>query len=181
MSFGGAAWPKPARGKFLTSFGIGWNRLSPSAGGARGVSTSLSQAGITSRWTPGRSSRAYSSSQKYVPVFLREALRQKRGFGGAYGRLRDRRALHGPHRAVLKRYAILRTALVFVLRTGCQRKALPKERFGSASSVHKSFRQWLREGFFLSLWRAGLCEYDEMEGTAWKWEGVRFLCVWGRL
>jgi putative transposase len=28
-------------------------------------------------------------------------------------------------------------AIVFVLRTGCQWKSLPKERFGSASSIHK--------------------------------------------
>lgn len=47
--------------------------------------------------------------------------------------------------------------VVFVLRTGCQWKALPKERFGSASSVHKYFRQWLTAGIFLNLWRAGLC------------------------
>lgn len=30
-------------------------------------------------------------------------------------------------------------AIVFVLRTGCQWKSLPKERFGSASSVHRYF------------------------------------------
>ena len=30
-------------------------------------------------------------------------------------------------------------AVVYVLRTGCQWKALPKERFGSASAVHKRF------------------------------------------
>ncbi len=63
-------------------------------------------------------------------------------------------------------------AIVFVLRTGCQWKALPRERFGSASSVHKYFRQWLKSGFFLSLWRAGLAEYDEMEGIAWKWQSI---------
>ena len=34
--------------------------------------------------------------------------------------------------------------IVFVLHTGCQWKALPKERFGSASSVHKYFREWLK-------------------------------------
>jgi transposase len=62
--------------------------------------------------------------------------------------------------------------IVFVLRTGCQWKALPKERFGSASSVHKYFRLWLKAGLFLNLWRAGLCEYDEMEGIAWKWQSV---------
>lgn len=62
--------------------------------------------------------------------------------------------------------------IVFVLRTGCQWKSLPKERFGSASSIHKYFRQWLKAGFFLSLWRAGLTEYDEMEGIAWKWQSI---------
>jgi len=62
--------------------------------------------------------------------------------------------------------------IVFVLRTGCQGKTLSKEWLGSASSVHKYFRQWLKAGFFLELWRAGLCEYDEMEGIAWKWQSV---------
>jgi len=33
-------------------------------------------------------------------------------------------------------------AIVFVLRTGIQWKALPKEKFGSSSSIHKYFRQW---------------------------------------
>ena len=28
-------------------------------------------------------------------------------------------------------------AIAYVLRTGCQWKALPKERFGSASAIHK--------------------------------------------
>ena len=56
--------------------------------------------------------------------------------------------------------------IVYVLRTGCQWKALPKERFGSASSIHSYFLQWLRNGFFLQLWRAGLAEYDELEGIA---------------
>ncbi len=62
--------------------------------------------------------------------------------------------------------------IVFVLRTGCQWKALPKERFGSSSSIHTYFRMWLKEGFFLALWRAGLAEYDEMEGIAWAWQSV---------
>jgi len=62
--------------------------------------------------------------------------------------------------------------IVFVLRTVCQWKALPKKRFGSASSVHKYFRQWLKAGFFLEPWRAGICEYDEMESIAWKWQSL---------
>ena len=63
-------------------------------------------------------------------------------------------------------------AIVFVLRSGCQWKSLPKERSGSASSVHRYFQTWLNEGSFLALWRAGLAEYDAWraspgDGKAW--------------
>ncbi len=62
--------------------------------------------------------------------------------------------------------------IVYVLRTGIQWKALPKERFGSPSSVHAYFRQWEKTGVFLALWQAGLAEYDEMEGIAWQWQSI---------
>ena len=62
--------------------------------------------------------------------------------------------------------------ILFVLRTGCQWKALPKERFGSPSSVHKYFREWLLASFFLDLWKAGLAEYDELEGIEWNWLSI---------
>ena len=62
-------------------------------------------------------------------------------------------------------------AIVYVLRTGCQWKAMPKE-FGSASSVHKYFLEWKRQGVFIRIWRAGLAEYDEMEGIAWAWQSI---------
>lgn len=39
-------------------------------------------------------------------------------------------------------------AIVFVLRTGCQWKALPAERFGGASAIHKRFLEWESAGFF---------------------------------
>ena len=63
-------------------------------------------------------------------------------------------------------------AVVYVLRTGCQWKALPRERFGSASAVHKRFLEWEKAGFFVALWQAGLAEYDEMEGIAWRWQSI---------
>ena len=63
-------------------------------------------------------------------------------------------------------------AIVFVLRTGCQWKALPKSEFGSSSSVHQYFLDWKRAGVFVKLWRKGLAEYDEMEGVAWKWQSI---------
>jgi transposase len=63
-------------------------------------------------------------------------------------------------------------AILYVLRTGCQWKALPKERFGSPSAIHTHFMRWMRAGFFVALWRAGLAEYDEMEGIAWSWQSI---------
>ena len=63
-------------------------------------------------------------------------------------------------------------AIVYVLRTGCQWKALPSERFGSASSVHARFLEWEKAGVFEKLWAMGLAEYDEMEGIAWRWQSI---------
>ena len=63
-------------------------------------------------------------------------------------------------------------AIVYVLRTGCQWKALPAERFGSASAIHARFLEWERAGFFEALWKAGLAEYDELEGIAWRWQSI---------
>jgi transposase len=63
-------------------------------------------------------------------------------------------------------------AIVYVLRTGCQWKALPAERFGSASAIHKRFLEWQKAGVFEAMWRAGLAEYDDLEGIAWRWQSI---------
>ena len=63
-------------------------------------------------------------------------------------------------------------AIVYVLRTGCQWKALPAERFGSASAIHKRFLEWQHAGVFEALWKAGLAEYDDVEGIAWRWQSI---------
>jgi transposase len=63
-------------------------------------------------------------------------------------------------------------AIIYVLRTGIQWKALPKEIYGRASAIHTYFQKWHRVGFFTNLWRVGLAEYDEMEGVAWQWLSV---------
>ncbi len=63
-------------------------------------------------------------------------------------------------------------AIVYVLRTGCQWKALPSERFGSPSAIHKHFLEWQKAGVFEGLWKAGLAEYDDLEGIAWRWQSI---------
>ena len=61
--------------------------------------------------------------------------------------------------------------IVYVLRTGCQWKALPKH-FGSASAIHTRFLQWEKAGFFENLWKTGLAEYDDLHGVAWRWQSI---------
>jgi transposase len=63
-------------------------------------------------------------------------------------------------------------AIIFVLRTGIQWKALPKSVYGSPSAIHTYFLKWQVAGFFTNLWRAGLAEYDEMAGIAWEWLSI---------
>ena len=63
-------------------------------------------------------------------------------------------------------------AIMFVLRTGCQWRALPRGGFGSASAVHKRFLEWEKACVFTALWEAGLAEYDQIEGIAWRWQSI---------
>ena len=45
-------------------------------------------------------------------------------------------------------------AIVYVLRTGIQWNALPRE-LGASSTVHDRFQEWERAGFFEELWGWG--------------------------
>lgn len=63
------------------------------------------------------------------------------------------------------------SGILYVLRTGCQWNALPKE-FGSGKTAHRYFQRWLRAGVFWRMWQAGLTEYDELKGVAWKWQAA---------
>jgi transposase len=86
----------------------------------------------------------------------------------------------GGGRKPLPRRRILE-AIVFVARTGIQWKALPKAQFGAASSIHAYFQRWVEAGVFQAIWKAGLAEYDEMEGIAWVWQSADVGMVKGPL
>ena len=62
-------------------------------------------------------------------------------------------------------------AIAYVLRTGIQWNALPRE-LGASSTVHARFQEWVRSGFFRRLHEAGLTEYDQLEGIEWEWQSV---------
>ena len=61
--------------------------------------------------------------------------------------------------------------IFYVLRTGCQWKALPRE-FGSGSTVHRYFQEWTEQGVFFRAWRAMLKRYDQRRGVGWNWQSV---------
>ena len=62
-------------------------------------------------------------------------------------------------------------AIVYVLRTGLQWNALPRE-LGASSTVHDRFQEWERAGFFKAVWQAGLSEYDDLQGIQWEWQAM---------
>jgi putative transposase len=62
-------------------------------------------------------------------------------------------------------------AIFYVLRTGCQWKALPRS-LGAASTVHDRCQKWQRAGVFAKLWQAGLLQYEAAVGLHWQWQAM---------
>jgi len=60
-------------------------------------------------------------------------------------------------------------AILFVLRTGCQWKALDATRFCPGSTAHDRFQEWVKAGVFQRMWEAGLLAYDDWKGIDWSW------------
>lgn len=75
-------------------------------------------------------------------------------FGGGRPRAGDRACMDG---------------IFFVLRTGCQWKALSATGICPSSTAHDRFQEWVEAGVFLRLWREGLLAYDELKGLDWAW------------
>ena len=74
-----------------------------------------------------------------------------------------------PHRTIFN-------GILYVLRTGCQWKMLPRE-YGSGSAAHEHFQKWTRAGIFSKLWRLCLLEYDGCKGIDWKWQSLDSVTV----
>jgi putative transposase len=60
-------------------------------------------------------------------------------------------------------------AILFVLRTGCQWKALNATRFCPGSTAHDRFQEWVEAGVFQQMWEAGLMAYHDWKGIDWSW------------
>ena len=74
----------------------------------------------------------------------------------------------GCHRRRIADRVVL-SGIFFVLRTGCQWKALDVTGICKGSTAHSRFQEWEQAGFFVRLWEAALHDYDEMQGLNWEW------------
>jgi transposase len=63
------------------------------------------------------------------------------------------------------------TGIFYILKTGCQWKALPRS-LGASSTVYDYFRRWEEAGVFKILGQEGLTEYDSIKGIDWEWQSV---------
>jgi putative transposase len=62
--------------------------------------------------------------------------------------------------------------IIYVLRTGCQWKAIPRDQFAPKSTVWGRFKQWTEAGVFQQAWASVLYYYDLEIGIAWKWQAM---------
>jgi putative transposase len=60
-------------------------------------------------------------------------------------------------------------AIVYVMRTGIQWKALPRS-LGASSTVHDRFQEWVEQGVMMRFWQAGLAEYAKQVEIDWEWQ-----------
>jgi putative transposase len=66
--------------------------------------------------------------------------------------------------------------ILYVLRTGCQWKMLPKE-YGSGSTCHRQFQQWIELDIFKKIWIRLLKEYDDKKSIKWMWQSLDSISI----
>ena len=61
--------------------------------------------------------------------------------------------------------------VIYRLRSSCRWNHLP-EKFGSDSSVHRTFQRWLENGVFERVWALLVERCDELGGVQWEWQAA---------
>lgn len=107
----------------------------------------MNESGTTSTFLV--SDELWSRMEPLLPVHV-----NTHRFGGGKPRRPDRDCLNG---------------IFFVLRTGCQWKALDATDICPGSTAHDRFQEWVQAGVFQRLWKAGLLAYDKVKGLNWSW------------
>ena len=73
-------------------------------------------------------------------------------------------------------YRKVMDGIMYVLRTGCQWKMLPKE-YGSGSTCHRRFQEWVQLDIFKKMWIRLLKEYDHKKGIKWVWQSLDSISI----
>lgn len=76
----------------------------------------------------------------------------------------------------INHYRKVMDGILYVLRIGCRWKMLPKE-FGSGSTCHRQFQQWIQLGIFKKIWIRLLKEYDHKKGITWIWQSIDSISI----
>jgi transposase len=73
-------------------------------------------------------------------------------------------------------YRKVMDGILYVLRTGCQWKMLPKEH-GSGSTCHRRFQEWRGMDVFKKTWIKLLKIYDGKIGINWTWQSIDSISI----
>jgi transposase len=66
--------------------------------------------------------------------------------------------------------------ILYILRTGCQWKMLPSE-YGSGSTCHRRFQEWVELDVFKKAWTRLLQSYDNKQGIKWTWQSLDSISI----
>jgi transposase len=66
--------------------------------------------------------------------------------------------------------------VMYVLRTGCQWKMLPRE-YGSGSTCHRRFQKWVELDVFKKMWIRLLKAYDDKKGIKRAWQSLDSISI----
>jgi len=67
--------------------------------------------------------------------------------------------------------------ILYVLRTGCQWKILLPKEYGSGSTCHRRFQQWVQLDIFKKMWMKLLEEYDDKRGIKLDWQSIDSISI----
>ena len=71
---------------------------------------------------------------------------------------------------------IVLDGVLYVFRTGCQWKSLPRE-YTSGSTSHRHYHKWVRSGIFEKIWKICLEYYDDLEDINWRFQSLNVVSV----
>jgi transposase len=73
-------------------------------------------------------------------------------------------------------YRKVMDGILYILRTGCQWKMLPSE-YGSGSTCHRRFQEWVQSDIFRKIWIRLLQSYDNKQGIKWTWQSLDSISI----